>query len=186
MSDKKCIGNCIGKNEKTIHPFNLKIIENLKNNIICPSKNYYDKKTKKTLDVSDDCNDITKNEILNFMDKPYVYINNFYLLHNVFEINEVDDILLWVNNNISKPTNYITRIINLWIKTNLKELKKYQQLLVKIMGDIIVKKKLIDIKNKNKYLNNILPQFVKLWMKQINHDNFYFDIFYDFAQQNID
>ena len=30
MSDKKCVGNCIKNNEKTIHPFNLTIIENLK------------------------------------------------------------------------------------------------------------------------------------------------------------
>ena len=44
MSDKKCVGKCISTNEKTIHPFNLRIIENLKNNNICPTKNYYDKK----------------------------------------------------------------------------------------------------------------------------------------------
>lgn len=178
MSDKKCVGNCIKNNEKTIHPFNLTIIENLKNNIICPSKNYYDKKTKKTLEVTDDCNNITRNEIVNFMDKPYVHINNLYLLHNVFKINEVDDISVWVNDNMSKPTRFITRILNIWIKTNLKELKKYQQLLVKIIGDIVVRKKIV-IKNKEKIINSILPQFVKLWIEKINPDNFYFDIFLD-------
>ena len=179
MSDKKCVGKCISTNEKTIHPFNLRIIENLKNNNICPTKNYYDKKNKKTTDITEKCNNISHSDIVNFMDKPYVYIDNIFLLENVFKINDVDDIKEWVDNNISKPTRYLGRVVNIWIKINLKELKKYQQLLTKIVGDIVIKKELIDKKNNEKFLIKILPKFIKAWIEKINIDNFYFDIFHD-------
>ena len=113
------------------------------------------------------------------MDKPYVYIDNIFLLENVFKINDVDDIKEWVDNNISKPTRYLGRVVNIWIKINLKELKKYQQLLTKIVGDIVIKKGLIDKKNNEKFLIKILPKFIKAWIEKINIDNFYFDIFHD-------
>ena len=179
MSNKKCVGNCIKNGSKTIHPFNLNIIENLNNNEICPTKTTYDKKTKALSDISEKCDKITSDEIINYMNKPYVYIDHSYLIEEVFEINDIDDIKLWMDKNMSKPTRFICRVLNIWIKSNLKDLKKYQQLLIKLVGDISIAKNLIKKKDQDKFVKLALPNFIKSWINKVDDKYFYFDIFYD-------
>lgn len=179
MSNKNCVGNCIKNNENTIHPFNLNIIDNNSDQVVCPSKTMYNKKNKNLSFVSNDCNVLSSQEIINYMNKPYVYIDHSYLVDQVFNINEVDDISLWINKNLSNPKRYICRVLNLWIKSNLKDLKKYQQLLIKIIGDVVIKKNIVKKKDEDVIRKEILPKFIKSWIDKVDEKYFYFDIFSD-------
>jgi len=170
MSDKKCVGKIIKKNDQLIHPFNLNIIENLEDKSICPTKVYFDSKNNRLMDRKYSNKNPAIEEIINYMDKPYVYIDHNYLLKEVFNIKEVDDIEKWIEENSKKPMRYISRVVNLWIKSNLKDIKKYNQLLVKIL------KSIFNFKN-NKSFN--IEKFVKKWTENINENDFFIDIFED-------
>ena len=178
---KKCVGNCIGKNDQVIHPFNLNIIQVNDDKEICPTNTYYDKKTKTLNDITDKCKKISDSDIISFMDKPYVYIDHSFLVEEVFRIKEVDEINKWIDNNNSKPSRYIGRVINLWIKSNLKDLKKYDQLLIEILRKFISNKLFINNKkiSKNDFNEKILPKFVKQWISKVDNEYFYFDIIDD-------
>ena len=80
---------------------------------------------------------------------------------------------------MSKPTRFICRVLNIWIKSNLNDLKKYQQLLIKLVGDISITKNLIKKKDQDKFIKLALPNFIKSWINKVDDKYFYFDIFYD-------
>ena len=44
--DKKCISNCVDKNNFTLNPINLKLYKNFHNESICITKPYYEKNNK--------------------------------------------------------------------------------------------------------------------------------------------
>ena len=165
MSNKKCIANCIGKNENFIHPFSLNIFANSNNINICPTKSIHQECDKNP----------SINEIIKFMDKPYVYIDYSYLNNEVFENKEVDDIEKWIKYNISKPEKYINRVINIWIKSNIDDLKKYNELLIKVVGKYFITKKKLDSK---KYSKDI-TKYIQKWIQYVNINDFYFDLIYD-------
>ena len=165
MSNKKCIGNCIGKNERYIHPFSLTSFKNINNINICP--------TKTSENICDTNPSI--NEIVKFMEKPYVYIDYTYLNNEVFENKEVDDIEKWIKTNISKPEKYINRVINIWIKSNIDDLKKYNELLIKVLGKYFIIKKKLDSKKYSKKIS----EYIQKWIQYANINDFYFDLIYD-------
>tara|TARA_X000000950_G_C13720678_1_gene580089 strand:- start:20 stop:598 length:579 start_codon:yes stop_codon:yes gene_type:complete len=182
MSNKNCVGNCVKKNEMLIHPFNLNNIIN-KNEKMCPTMPYYDKKSKELKNFSDNCSKIDDTNIINYMNMPYIHLDNSYLLENVFNIREIDDLEKWVKENLKKPINYIGRVINIWIKENLIELKKYQDLLVEILFIIISEKenyqKTLSKKLIKEFKDKVLPNFIKSWLTKMNPEDFYFDLLND-------
>ena len=182
MSNKKCVGNCVKKNEMLIHPFNLNNIIN-KNETMCPTIPFYDKKSKELKNFSEKCSKIDDTNIINYMNMPYIHLDNSYLLERVFNIIEVDDLEKNIKENLKKPIRYISRIINIWVKDNLVDLKKYQDFLVEILFLVINEKedyqKNLSKKLIKEFRDEVLPKFIKTWLSGMNPDDFYFDLLGD-------
>lgn len=176
MSKNNCVGNCIKKGESVIHPFNLNIWFNEIFDEACPITGKYDKESKSIDEIKSNCDGRVKSEeqLINFMNKPYVNVNDNYLINDVFNVNKIDDLERWVNSNLDKPIRYINRILNLWIKLNFNDIKNE----IKKLGDrsldenfLLVKIYLKLLKSKNlKYekanMTKILPKFIKAWFKE--------------------
>ena len=77
----------------------------------------------------------------------------------------------------------ISRIINIWVKDNLVDLKKYQDFLVEILFLVINEKedyqKNLSKKLIKEFRDEVLPKFIKTWLSGMNPDDFYFDLLGD-------
>lgn len=108
-----------------------------------------------------------------YMLYPSVILSSESILQ-LYEIETIDDLIETVNNYIKNNKNFYTinRILNVFIKNNLDDLKKNNGIINKIIIDLF---------------NNYYPEFknnekkiidyIKLWFKNQNENDFYFDLF---------
>jgi hypothetical protein len=123
---KRIIAKEIKPNTKGIHPLTFQIIENLdKDNNIYPTsyidleKKKYLTEVKKSIKSKDE--DLENNLFKDFMEKPYVPIDNTFIL----SINNVNNKMISLEEfykleNIKNSDN-VKRVINSWFRNNSKE-----------------------------------------------------------------
>ena len=110
-----------------------------------------------------------------YMLYPSVILSSESILQ-LYEIETIDDLIETVNNYIKNNKNFysINRILNVFIKNNLDDLKKNNGIINKIIIDLF---------------NNYYPEFkiknnekkiidyIKLWFKNQNENHFHFNLF---------
>jgi hypothetical protein len=172
--------NLTNNNDEILDPNNLGLITN--DNTFVLTKNYIlnnqlvntkiipnNKFNLKTVDSKLD----NHNHNRKYMLYPSVILSSESILQ-LYEIETIDDLIETVNNYIKNNKNFYTinRILNVFIKNNLDDLKKNNGIINKIIIDL---------------LNNYYPEFknnekkiidyIKLWFKNQNENDFYFDLF---------
>ena len=110
------------------------------------------------------------------MSLPYLTFNHEIIL-NYYDISNIDNFYNLINLKINKndPPKNIIRIINMWIKNNLRDLKnvvknEYVYVLFKIFND-----KYYNLKHDK---NNVI-HFIDKWLKSKNINDFEFNLFND-------
>ncbi len=164
----KCLGKEVKPNEWYIHPITLALGKNIKDVDICPSEIYYEngKTFTKTININKKLSD---RDVQTFMALPYLRLDPNQVLE-IYKIKTVDDIVEFTTNSINEKKEFetINRIINIWIRENLEDLKskenyKILEKIYKILG-----------KHFNKQYE--LSKLSK-WIDKLNYDDF--DINFD-------
>ena len=176
----KCSGECLEEKKKSIHPLTLQVIyHNDKDKQICATNNFL--KNKDTL--IDGCNyqkdQLDSSVLYQQMLTPNIVIDNKTIL-SIYKIDNIQDLSEWVDNNLNnKPFSNINRILNIWIKININDLKLFNNALV-----IIIKKIMLNYdKNiKEKKIDNELKDYIDYWVKKIDDNLFEFNLIYDFKK----
>lgn len=168
----KCLGKEVKPDEYYIHPITLALGKNKNNVEICPSEIYFDKDSKgeyKTKTISKPDKNLSERDVQTFMALPYLRLDPNQVL-NIYKIKNVDDIIDFTNNSINEKKDYetINRIINVWIRENLDDLKK-------IEGNHNILEKLYKILGKHFNKDFDLSKISK-WIKNSNYDDFYLDL----------
>jgi hypothetical protein len=133
----RTIGNSYKKGEKFLHPLHLQLVESYEDDII-PSELNYSKSGEPRFYVKKKQQEkYSKFELQKFMALPYINLNPSSFL-KIYKIYNIDDMIEYVNHNINKdiPENNIIRVINMFIKDNIEELKLYNQSLYKLIEPI--------------------------------------------------
>jgi hypothetical protein len=172
----KCLGNCISKGDKYLHPIKLTIEQNDKIDT-CPTKNFYDDFTSSLL-WNKKCithEKLSASELSKYMAVPYLNLSITYLL-KMYNIENIDDLNNWINENIleNKPYKYINRIINCWIKENLTDLIKNNNILSEIY--LKIQKNYWKIKIDDKDFLKKSQKFISKFFKNIDLSNFNFNL----------
>lgn len=189
MSDKsdpiyirklKPIGNIIKPGELYLHPVTLELRKNdLKDNFIAiqpyynPKNNTFEYEYKEKLLLNQNKVDLQK-----FMSLPYLNLDINYMLH-LYNINEIDELLLWLDKQINNNAeyNFINRLLNIWIKYNYDNLQKNNDILVSIYNKIGTKYWTKHIKKYDqKELESKIKKFISEWINNIQVDDFFFDL----------
>jgi hypothetical protein len=172
----KCLGNCIPKGEKYLHPIKL-TIENNNNNNICPTKHDYDGiSSNAQWDIKCLTHEkLSAFELSKYMSIPYINLSPRYLL-KIYNINNIDDLIKWINQNINnkQPYNYINRIVNIWIKINIELLLVNNKILYEIYLDF--QKKYWKINIDDKIFLKETEKFIKKYFKKLELIEFDFNI----------
>lgn len=176
----KCSGECLKENKKSIHPLTLQVIyHNDKDKQMCPTNNFL--KNKESL--MDECNfqkdQLDSSVLYQQMLTPNIIIDNKTIL-SIYKIANIQDLSEWVDNNLNnKPFNNINRILNIWIKININDLKLFNNALV-----IIIKKIMLNYdKNiKEKKIDSELKDYIDYWVKKMDDNLFEFNLIYDFKK----
>lgn len=108
-----------------------------------------------------------------YMLYPSVILSSESILQ-LYEIETIDDLIKTVNNYIKNNKNFYTinRILNVFIKNNLDDLKKNNGIINKIIIDLF-NNYYPEFKNNEKKISD----YIKLWFKNQNENDFYFDLF---------
>lgn len=170
----KCSGDCIENNESTLHPLTLQKIINNTNKNICPINTF-------TKIPHKDCNKDDNNlkSLIQHMEVPYINIEAHDLI-SFYNINTIDDLEEWITNNYkNKPFDNVNRVISLWIKANINDLKNFNFGLVSIIKKVLI---FYDKEIKEKYIDNELSNYVDYWIKKVVEDSFEFNLIYDFKK----
>jgi len=104
-----------------------------------------------------------------YMLYPSVILSSESILQ-LYEIETIDDLIKTVKNNKNFYT--INRILNVFIKNNLDDLKKNNGIINKIIIDLF-NNYYPEFKNNEKKISD----YIKLWFKNQNENDFYFDLF---------
>ena len=108
---------------------------------------------------------------------PSIIIDNSTIL-SIYKIDNIQDLSEWVDHNLdNKPFSNINRILNIWIKTNIIDLKLFNTALVTIIKKIMLKH---DKNIKEKNIDSQLEDYIDYWIKKIDNDKFEFNLIYDF------
>lgn len=141
-----------------LNPLTLMISENRSNDILYFSKFHFDNNelitssSEKKFKISN-----------NAMASPPILIQQSDFL-KIHEINNINDLIEYINNNINNSFNYNNRLINCFIRSNFKDLSKNNKILSTIFLKLFKNYK-TDIKEINKFIEN--------WFKN-NRDNSFF------------
>ena len=113
-------------------------------------------------------------KIQKYMSLPYLNLNyeiilNFYNIGNIDDFNNLID--LKINNNI--PPKNIIRIVNMWIKTSLSDLKKYNDYIYSLFNKINNKY------YKIKHDSDNVKKYIDKWLNNKNVNDFEFNLFND-------
>ncbi len=167
----KCLGKEVKPDEYYIHPITLALGKNKNNVEICPSEIYFDKDSKgnKTKTIAKPDKKLSERDIQTFMALPYLRLDPKQVL-NIYKIDTVDDIVNFTTNSINENKDYetINRIINVWIRENLDDLKDTE-------GHHNILEKLYKILGKHFNKDFDLSKISK-WIKKINYDDFYLNL----------
>ena len=119
----KCSGNCMKKGDLTLHPTGLYILQNEnENNKLCPINNYIE-----NLESVKICFENPSIEVLtNHMRVPDINIQGDNLLL-FYKITNIDSLIKWIDQHLEETIFTINRVLNLWIKENLQQLKNLIQ-----------------------------------------------------------
>lgn len=176
-----CKGTCITKEgDSFLHPITLEIIKlDNNNNSVCPTEFHYDETNKSNSWYNFNC----KNNIINsnfdtqkFMALPYLSLS-LYQIINFYDIQQIDQLIKWIDKNIDEHTSYthVIRILNIWIKYNHSVLINNNKILSNIYIKIY-KKYWKKINIKEEQLKKELNKFISEWLKKNNNDTFEYNI----------
>jgi hypothetical protein len=164
-------------NNQALHPVSSEWINNNNQvNPICLTK--YQINNNK---VSTYKNYSCKTKINNYSN--YLYIPPIGLssqdIINVYNIDSIDKLNNWINENIDG--NYITlnRCLNCWIRINYETLQNYNNFLEKIVNKIVIKYYEVEIKKINN-LDKEIKSFIDYWINKNNPTVANLDLIYDF------
>jgi len=174
----KCSGECVKQDTKFLHPLTLGIVNKTepdKDKHMCPTniflKGFLDKECTLQKDQLD------SSIIYQQMLTPSIIIDNSTIL-SIYKIDNIQDLSEWVDHNLdNKPFSNINRILNIWIKTNIIDLKLFNTALVTIIKKIMLKH---DKNIKEKNIDSQLEDYIDYWIKKIDNDKFEFNLIYDF------
>ena len=166
----KCRGNSIDNNEIFLHPVTLELVLNKGTKKICPTDlHYVNGKPYTTAPIDKtDKSDLSEKDLQSFMSIPYLNLNMEQMLL-IYNINSIDTMMKWIDNNIDKPLQTINRILMVWIRFNFGELKENNRILISIYKKI----------NKTHNLGKIdddIENKIKNWFKNNKYDNFHLDL----------
>jgi hypothetical protein len=161
-------------NTKILHPITSNFINTSNSdNELCLTKYYY----KDNLNIlkENKCNNYDKNLYKTYLYTPPIGLSYIDLL-NIYNINNIDDLTDWVNNNLDNDLSYLTinRILNSWIYYNLNVLKKYNKILIDIYFKIIIK-----INFEFNYKENIkenINYYINYWINKYNEKLYNFNL----------
>lgn len=114
---KQCLGPCVSKNKKIIHPVTLETVTD-KNDAFCPVAGFEvvnEKTNKKEIKYTDKCygvqvNNINTNDnIMNFL-IPYLDFDSKHFLIMFYNINNYEEGISWINTNSGYPITTRERI----------------------------------------------------------------------------
>ena len=162
------------KGDFYLHPLTLKI-NKVDKDKITPTETYWDPIKKSYKDHIEKENlQFSMHEIQKYMALPYLNLN-YEIVLNYYDINDIDKfkniIDLKINNN--NPPKNIIRIINMWIKNNLHDLKNYNEYIYSLF------KKINDKYYKLEYNKDNLIKFINHWLNSKNVNDFEFNLFND-------
>ena len=166
----KCFGNSVETNDFYLHPITLAFVRNDSNKKICPTELYY-KNGKAYYEMSSNENKLSDMDIQRFMALPYLNLNLGQMLQ-MYGIMNVDDIVLWIDTMLEnkKPYSYIKRIINIWIRYNIDDLKMNNKIIYTLLKKITRHYKL--------NLKDDAEDIINKWIQNKDLNDFDFDIFY--------
>ena len=172
MNKNNFKGNRILKNDPIeikphdfgLHPLTLSLVENSSNYSMYFSKFYFNDNKLYTTTADKKLKLCSNNN--NFMVLPSILIqqNDFLKIHN---INDINDLIQYIDNNIDNLFDYNNRIINCFIRNNYKNLSKNNNILSNIYLKLF-KNYNIDIIQVNK--------FIKKWFNNNNSNSFFLNL----------
>ncbi len=179
----KCVGNSVDTNEFFLHPISLELVLNKGPKKICPTElHYVNNKPYTVKPVSSvDETKLSDRDIQSYMAVPYLNLNMEQML-SIYNINSIDSMVKWIDDNIkgdtNKPFETINRILMVWIRLNFDELKKNNRILNSVYKKLGKKyfNKINDNYNDNYNDDNYLENKIKNWFKKTNQDAFHFDL----------
>jgi len=165
----KCFGNSVETNEFFLHPITLALSQNTTNKKVCPSELHY-KDGKPYYATPSDENKLSNMDIQRFMALPYLNLNLGQMLQ-IYGIMNVDDMVAWTNNMLEhdKPYSYIKRMINIWIRYNIDDLKNNNKIIYSLIKKITKHYKLS--------LKDDAENRINKWIQNKDLNDFDFDIF---------
>ena len=170
----KFVDKTYKKGDLYLHPLTL-VVNRVEKDKITPTETYFDpiKKEHRTVIEKDNVN-FSEYEIQKYMSLPYLNLNyeiilNFYNIGNIDDFNNLID--LKINNNI--PPKNIIRIVNMWIKTSLSDLKKYNDYIYSLF------KKINDKYYKIEHNSDNVKKYIVEWLNSKNVNDFEFNLFND-------
>jgi hypothetical protein len=170
----KCLGQCLNEGEGVLHPNEIDIIDNNnKDKKFCPTG------TTNFFSMEECSKNISLEEIIFNMRFPSINIEPKIIL-SFYEIDKIDSLLDWIDDNYKK-VNFprINRILNIWIKENLSNLKNYNNVLTNTIRKILVHH--FDYINE-KHIDKELGNYIDYWLKKKKEDDFYFNLIHDFKK----
>lgn len=171
----KCLGNVVSGQENTLHPNDLVIAYSNDENKYCPTFHFLLDKKSQIVESSDQpkLEDLRKH-----MQVPEVSLRNSDLLE-IYEISNIDSLKFWIENNNSELLfDTINRVLNIWIKENLKSLKNYNNVLIGIIRNILT----YHFKTDLKQIDKELYKYIEYWLKKKSYDDFNFNLIMDFKK----
>ena len=101
-----------------------------------------------------------------------------YRLLDGTNIINIENLNRWIDENIN-VLNFesINRVLNIWMKENLNDIKLYNNILVNIIKKIIIN---FEKNIKEKHVDSELKDFIDYWLKKKNSNSFDFNLVQDF------
>ncbi len=169
----KCLGKEVKPDEYYLHPITLALGKNKNNINICPSEIYFDNNSKgdyKTKTIIKADKTLSERDVQTFMSLPYLTLDPRQVLY-IYKIKTVDDIIDFTTNSINENKEFetINRVINLWIRENLDDLKKTK-------GNNNVLERIYKILGKHFNKDFDTSKISKL-IEKMNYDDFDFHMF---------
>lgn len=174
---KRIIGSEIKPMTKGIHPLTFEIIENpLKDKTTYPTNIYDLEKDKISIIISKNVKNKDKNLenklFKDFMEKPYVPIDNSFILGINNINNKIISLEEFYNKQQNKNSDNIKRVINSWFRNNSNEYNN------EIQKNIIINffKKLLQDNQINKNYNEI-KKYLDNWFNTKKSTDFKYNLF---------
>jgi len=160
-------------NDSVLHPNYLSLVTSNNNNTIALTKDYILNNKIKNIKIINDNKFNLKIDDRKYMLYPSVIVSSENILQ-IYKIESLDYLIETIDNYIKNKNNFYTinRILNVFIKNNLDDLKKNNGIIYKIIIDLI-NNYYPEFKNNEKKI----LEYIKIWFKNQNENDFNFDLF---------